>query len=116
MDCMRRLCYARVPEDPILTYEAYLEEYVGKQYAYLLLDKATYQSHKCDANLSDVYQQEIILRDEMLRLVRYRRGNDPLNPLYDMQIQILEKDMSRYRYLLDELNYRLSLPKVWICS
>jgi hypothetical protein len=43
----------------------------------------------------------------MLRLVRYRKQNDPGNCLYDWQIQILEKDVSRYCYLLEELREKV---------
>ncbi len=101
------LSYARLEDDEFHTYEAYLDNYVNKQYVYLMLDKATYQAHKCDENLYDVYQQEIILRYDMLRLVQHRRTHNPSNPLYELQIQILEKDTSRYLYLLDELRERL---------
>jgi hypothetical protein len=111
MDYMRRfldsLDYMRLPEDPILTYDYHLEECVNREYIYLLIDKETYRAHKCDANQLDVYQQEISLRTHMLRLVRYRKQNDPGNCLYDWQIQILEKDMSRYCYLLEELREKV---------
>lgn len=112
------LSYARVADDDTHTYEAQLEECVSKQYVYLMLDKATYQAHKCDENLDDVYQQEIFLRYDMLRLVNHRKLHNPTNPLYDLQIQILEKDMSRYLYLIDELRDRLrtSPSKIRIMS
>ncbi len=102
--------YRSLPEREVDIYEDQLQEYVNREYLYLLLDKNTYGDYKCDVNLLDVYEQEIRVREAMMVLIHHKISHTTDNQIFKDQFQILEKDISRFHYLADELKTRLRKP------
>ena len=94
--------------DPGMDYEKILEQRVHTEALYLFIDKDMYREDKSDANLWSVYAQEIRFRVHGLAFFNFKRLSDPQNQVLLQQIQILEKEKSRFQYLSEELADKLN--------
>jgi len=94
-------------QDPQLDYERILEQRLHKEALFLLMDRVSYMEHKSNLNLWGLYAQEIRVRTEGEALLRFKLSLAGADPLYAHQLQILEKEKSRFIYLLDELTEKI---------
>lgn len=81
-----------------------LESRLHKETLYLMLDQDTYRSHKTDANLLSLYEQEVKVRMAYVEILKER----PLLCEEEAaQLQAIENEISRYSYLCIECVDRL---------